>query len=490
MAATPQNLYPGNAPRSDGGLPGAAGDRLAAAQNPQFEHAEPGSAMLILMLIDPAIAILCLFAAATAFGQPFTGGYMILSMLVFSLTFPSARSPQVPRTPELVRYILSNWILIAALLLMLGWVSGTLQAFDPRVLLTWLLVTPPALFVAHRATPAILERVLTAEVAQRKAVVVGANEIGQRLAQRIRENPFHGIRVAGYFDDRRIDRLEGVRKEELLGTLEELPDYVRQHEIDVIYGALPTSSRPQIRELLDSLHDTTASLYFVPDVLAFELIQTRVDTIGGIPVLAVCESPHYGFNRVAKRLSDLVIGSLILLLIMPAMLLIAAGVKLSSPGPALFKQRRYGLDGREIRVYKFRTMTVLEDGDDIRQATENDSRTTRFGAFLRKYSLDELPQFVNVLQGRMSIVGPRPHAIAHNEMYRKVIRGYMIRHKVMPGITGLAQVRGLRGETDTVEKMRARIECDLEYLRKWSLLFDLKIILRTVGVVLSRKNAC
>jgi len=171
------------------------------------------------------------------------------------------------------------------------------------------------------------------------------------------------------------------------------------------------------------------------------------------------------------------------------MLAIAMGVKLSSPGPVLFRQRRYGVDGRKIVVYKFRTMTVAEDGDVVRQATKNDSRVTPFGAFLRRTSLDELPQFINVLQGRMSVVGPRPHAVAHNELYRKLIRGYMIRHKVRPGITGLAQVNGWRGETDTVEKMQARIEYDLAYLRGWSLLLDLQIILKTVVVVLKKQNA-
>jgi putative colanic acid biosysnthesis UDP-glucose lipid carrier transferase len=227
----------------------------------------------------------------------------------------------------------------------------------------------------------------------------------------------------------------------------------------------------------------------VPDIFVADLIQARVDSIGGLPVVAVCESPFYGFNGVVKRLADFSLAALILLAISPLMLAIAAGVKLSSPGPVLFRQRRYGLDGRRIVVYKFRSMSVAEDGDTVRQATRNDVRVTRFGAFLRASSLDELPQFINVLQGRMSIVGPRPHAVAHNEMYRKLILGYMIRHKVKPGITGLAQVNGLRGETDTVEKMKARIDYDLAYLRNWSLALDLRIILKTVVVVLQKHNA-
>jgi putative colanic acid biosynthesis UDP-glucose lipid carrier transferase len=298
-----------------------------------------------------------------------------------------------------------------------------------------------------------------------------------------------GTRVAGYFDDRAPSRLQPIAPRENLGRLSALADYARASRVDVIYIALPMASQPRILKLLEDLRDTTASIYFVPDIFVADLIQGRVGSIGGLPVVAVCESPFTGFDGVVKRLSDFALASLILLAISPLMLAIGIGVKLSSPGPVLFKQRRYGLDGRRIVVYKFRSMTVAEDGDVVRQATKDDQRVTRFGAFLRRSSLDELPQFINVLQGRMSIVGPRPHAVAHNEMYRKLIRGYMIRHKVKPGITGLAQVNGLRGETDTVDKMKARIDCDLAYLRNWSLALDLKIVLKTVVVVVQRRNA-
>jgi putative colanic acid biosynthesis UDP-glucose lipid carrier transferase len=249
------------------------------------------------------------------------------------------------------------------------------------------------------------------------------------------------------------------------------------------------ASQPRMLKLLDELRDTTASIYFAPDIFLYDLIQARMDAIGGIPVVAVCETPFWGINGVIKRASDLVIASAILVLIAPLMLAIAIGVKLSSPGPALFKQRRYGVDGREIVVYKFRTMTVLEDGAAIRQATRDDPRVTPLGTILRRYSLDELPQFINVLQGRMSVVGPRPHAVAHNELYRKLIKSYMIRHKVKPGITGWAQVNGYRGETGDIDKMRARIEHDLDYLRNWSLRLDLKIVLKTLFVVLRPQNA-
>jgi putative colanic acid biosynthesis UDP-glucose lipid carrier transferase len=211
--------------------------------------------------------------------------------------------------------------------------------------------------------------------------------------------------------------------------------------------------------------------------------------MNGVPVVGICETPFTGTNELVKRISDIVLASIILVLVSPLLLIIAIGVKLSSPGPAIFRQRRNGLDGGEIMVYKFRSMRSMDDGDVVRQATKGDPRITPFGAFLRRTSMDELPQFVNVLQGRMSIVGPRPHAVAHNELYRQLIKAYMVRHKVKPGITGWAQVNGHRGETDTVEKMQTRVEYDLEYLRNWSLGLDLQIIARTVKVVLLGNNA-
>src|SRR5687768_3180485 len=450
----------------------------------------PGQGALVQAAIDPLVATVTLAAAASYFGGSFEGACLILALPALATTFPARLARDETSTAgELALDIATGWLAIVALLLFLGWASRTLAVFDPRVILAWALATPAALFAAHRLLPVVWPRLLAAEGLQKAAVIAGANELGRKLAARLRDNPMLGQRFVGYFDDRDAGRLPAVQPRENLGSLSALADYARSHTVDVIYIALPMASQPRILKLLEDLRDTTASIYFVPDIFVSDLIQARVDSIGGLPVVAVCETPFHGFNGFAKRLSDIILSSVILTLISPLMLAIAIGVKRSSPGPILFRQRRYGLDGRKIVVYKFRTMTVAEDGDVVRQATRNDSRITRFGAFLRRTSLDELPQFINVLQGRMSVVGPRPHAVAHNEMYRKLIRGYMIRHKVRPGITGLAQVNGYRGETETVEKMKLRIEHDLAYLRNWSLLLDLQIILKTVAVVLGNKNA-
>jgi putative colanic acid biosynthesis UDP-glucose lipid carrier transferase len=444
----------------------------------------------VMALIDPAITIGALLLCVGLLGVRFDGAYLILALVVFSLTFPGS-SPNTGSGGALAREVLASWSTTVALLLFIGWATRTMEVFDQRVLLAWLLATPVVLFATHLTVPRLMLRVLAAEGAQRVAVIAGACDLGGTLAGQIRSNPLLGVRVAGFFDDRGPARTAETvsRLAPILGTLDQLAPYAKAHRVDLIYITLPMASQPRIVRLLDQLHDTTASIYFVPDIFVFDLIQARIDTIGGIPVASVCETPFSGFNGVVKRASDIVLALLILVMILPLLLAIAIGIKLSSPGPALFRQRRYGLDGREIYVYKFRTMTVTEDGGEIRQATRGDKRVTRFGALLRRYSLDELPQFINVLQGRMSVVGPRPHAVAHSEMYRKLIKGYMIRHKVKPGITGWAQVNGFRGETRTLDRMESRIAYDLAYLRHWSLRLDLWIVLKTLLVVLNDRNA-
>ena len=292
--------------------------------------------------------------------------------------------------------------------------------------------------------------------------------------------------MKGYFDDRQIARLGDVDPKQLLGRLCDLPDYARHDRIDTVFIAVPLTHIGRTQDLLYELRNTTASLYFVPDVFVFDLIQAQTTDLNGIPIVALCETPFQGLRGLAKRASDLVLASLMLLLALPALLAIALAVKLTSSDSVIFRQRRYGLDGEEIVVFKFRTMTTSEDGEDVTQATQQDSRVTPLGRLLRRYSLDELPQLINVLQGRMSLIGPRPHAVAHNEQYRTLIDGYMVRHKVAPGITGLAQVNGCRGETANVDDMEKRIAYDLEYLRHWSLALDLKILVRTVTIWLKK----
>ena len=445
-------------------------------------------ASLTKLLLDPLVSIAALAGVALLNGEGFGREYQLLSLIVFSLTFPG--SWPEPTFRAFFYDISLPWFSVAGMLLLFGYLTGYADIFLAAVIAQWILAVPVLLFVAHRFASRLLPRLIVLEGGERTAAIVGAGKQGRQLAEALKADQYSGIKFIGYFDDRIQPERLVVSRESILGTLNSVAECVKNNSIDLIYIALPMSSQPRIVKMLNELRDTTASIYFVPDFFVSDLIQARIDHIHGIPVLAICETPLYGINSLGKRLFDLGFSSLMLLLLSPLMAVIAMGVKMSSPGPVLFKQRRYGQDGEEIMVYKFRSMRVCEDStDNIKQATKCDVRITPFGAFLRKSSLDELPQFINVLQGQMSVVGPRPHAVAHNEMYRKLINGYMLRHKVKPGITGWAQVNGLRGETETVEKMRARIQYDLDYLRQWSLLFDLVIILKTVTVVFRDRNA-
>jgi putative colanic acid biosynthesis UDP-glucose lipid carrier transferase len=345
-------------------------------------------------------------------------------------------------------------------------------------MLSWIVVTGAVLVMLHVAVRLSLRTIRKRGWNTRTYAIVGGGDQARRLHEQIASNPWLGLRALGFFDDTVIAHIRLPIP--WLGGFTTVQSWIRANAPDVVYIALPMSEEPRIREVVDALADSTASVYLVPDIFTFQLLNARTEQIDGLPVIGLRETPFTGAEGSLKRAEDFVLASVILTLVSPLMLLIAAGVKLSSPGPILFRQRRYGLDGRPIRVYKFRTMTVCEDGADVRQAVRGDARVTRFGAFLRRTSLDELPQFINVLQGRMSIVGPRPHPVALNEQYRKLISGYMLRHKVRPGITGLAQVSGHRGETDTLEKMEKRVACDLDYIQNWSLQLDLKIIGQTI----------
>ncbi|HEX7455444.1 MAG TPA: undecaprenyl-phosphate glucose phosphotransferase [Gallionella sp.] len=444
-------------------------------------------------LLDPFMIWGLLILITWVYDETFTGYYMVLVIITFfisSYVYEQTNIYRTWRNGKLLAYIrdtLVGWGIIIAILLFIGFATRLSYRYSDEVILTWFIVTPMALIASHLAVRKIASS-LRKKGGMRSAVIVGANDTSLKLAERILEYPYLLMEVRGYFDDRDASR-SSAGKISLLGEISDVATYVREHSIQMIFISLPMSAQPRIRKLLDDLHDTTASIYFLPDVYIFDLMQAHFDNVGGVPVVAICETPFYGVDSVVKNVSDFVLASLILLLLSPLMLCIALAVTLTSPGPAIFKQRRYGLNGEEIIVYKFRSMKVSEDGSHIIQAHKDDPRLTRIGAFLRRTSLDELPQFINVLQGRMSIVGPRPHAVAHNELYRKLIRGYMLRHKVKPGITGWAQVNGLRGETQDLEKMQARIEYDLHYLQNWSIWMDLWIIMRTVWVVLRGDNA-
>ncbi|MDB5890316.1 MAG: sugar transferase [Polaromonas sp.] len=438
--------------------------------------------------LDPVVLVFTLWGLAIYFEGAIRPAYLILSVIAFSLTFPGTAHLRLP-VWKVFFNIAFNWVWIAGLLLFLGFVTEYVYRLSIPVLGNWLWLAPVAQAAAHVFIRAAAPHLIRLQGPPRSAVIVGMNDQGFALAEQIGESAYSGIKMLGFFDDRSEERRGAREHYKLAGRIDQLPAYVKKHRVQSIYLSLPMAARPRILQVLDGLKDTTASIYFVPDMFITDLIQGRSDSVCGVTVISVCDTPFRGVNGMLKRGSDIVLSLLILLLIFPLLLLIALAVKFESPGPVIFRQRRYGLDGQQIVVYKFRSMAVTEDGNQIAQAKKGDLRITKLGAVLRRTSLDELPQFINVLQGRMSIVGPRPHAVAHNEMYRTLIKGYMVRHKVRPGITGWAQVNGQRGETDTLDKMQTRIDFDLDYLRNWSLQLDIYIILKTIRLVFKDSSA-
>jgi putative colanic acid biosynthesis UDP-glucose lipid carrier transferase len=378
----------------------------------------------------------------------------------------------------------------AGVLIGIGFLSKTSADYSRMIFLNWGLLAFAFLVLERVVLRLWLRAIRSFGVNTRNIAIVGTGSTAREMARQVGAADWAGLTFCGHFDDG-IDtptRTEAFTIR-LAGSLDELVSRAKQGELDYVYIALPARAEAKIVRVIRDLADTTASVFVVPDMLLFQLTHARWTDFGGTPIISVYDSPLDGVNAYLKRAEDLVLCTVILTVVFLPMLLIAFAVKATSAGPVLFKQRRHGLNGRVVWVWKFRSMTTTDDGDSILQATKGDSRVTPLGAFLRRTSLDELPQFINVLRGDMSVVGPRPHAVAHNEDYRKLIPGYMLRHKVKPGITGLAQINGWRGETDTLDKMQRRVDCDLEYMRNWSLWLDLKIVFLTIFRGFTSKNA-
>ena len=448
--------------------------------------------MTLLRLGDGFLGALLFLGLGVYFGM-YTERYPAAALLIFLstlVTFNAVGLYKSWRTASLrgeMHQVLVGCLFVCAMLLSAGYLLKVSSEFSRRVLLGWVLLWPTLVTIERFVIRCVLRNYRSKGRNFRRVVIAGAGDLGRRLAACVGDNPWLGKQIIGFFDDKATSMTVGYP---VLGRLSALPEYVRAHAVDVVYVALPMRAEAKIQSLMRDLADSTASVNLVPDIFFYELLLGgNVDLLEDIPVISLRETPFRGINGMLKRAEDLVLATLFLTAVSPVMLAIALGIKLTSRGPVLFRQWRYGLKGEAIVVYKFRTMTVTEDGYQFTQACKNDPRVTRLGGFLRRTSLDELPQFINVLQGRMSVVGPRPHPVALNEAYRKLVPGYMLRHKVRPGITGLAQVNGWRGQTDTLDKMEKRIECDLHYLQRWSLLLDLKIIAQTVWNNAWRTNA-
>lgn len=446
-------------------------------------------------LVDLTFISALYYLSSSYYGVPF-GDLSVLLPLLYVIFFQLSaeaielyRSWRGERTIEMLRAAAITSTISAVVTLTLGFFfTGYIDIPSPAILL-WFASSFLCLLTWRYVMRKLLFRLRKVGMNSRNAIVVGATTLGYSVVQQIIENEQLGIRFRGLFDDRAETRLPHEFQNQVQGRIEDAIELAKRNEVDYIYIALPMNAERRVRDILEKCSDTTASVYIIPNFFMYNLLNARWQSIGSVQALSVYDTPFQGASNVLKRIEDMVLGSLILLLLLFPMCIIASVVKLTSKGPVIFKQKRYGLDGKQITVYKFRSMTTQDNGPNVKQATKNDPRITKVGRFIRRTSLDELPQFINVLQGRMSIVGPRPHAVAHNEEYRKLIKGYMLRHKVKPGITGWAQVNGLRGETETVSKMAQRVEYDLEYIHRWSVWLDFKIIVMTVFNGFVNKNA-
>ncbi|MFQ5957960.1 MAG: undecaprenyl-phosphate glucose phosphotransferase [Alphaproteobacteria bacterium] len=379
---------------------------------------------------------------------------------------------------------------VLMMLLALGYFTKTSEEFSRAWIALWFAFSFAGLIVVRGVLLAHLRGRQRQGRLTRNVVIVGAGELGQRLVHHLAESGEPGIKLLGLFDDRHTRIPMQIEGYEVLGSVDDLVGFMHDHRVDDLVIALPWNNEPRLIECMNRLKTVPVNVHLCPDSIGFHLYNRGVSHVGGVPLFSISEPPLSGWSQLLKTAEDRILAALILVLILPLLAVIAVLVKLDSPGPVLFRQKRYGFNSEVITVCKFRTM--VDDpsyADGAWQATRNDARVTRVGAFLRRHSLDELPQLVNVLKGEMSIVGPRPHAVVHNEQYARLIDGYLGRHKVKPGITGWAQVNGLRGETDTLEKMKARVQHDLYYVDHWSLLFDLRILLLTLVLGFRSENA-
>lgn len=458
------------------------------------------SSELIYRGVDSTVILSTLFVTFLYTGNYYPEGYLIAGLSILILFSLAARFTDTysswtarPFTEEML-HVGSAWTVSFFILIFIGFMTKTSADFSRVTLTSWLFITPVFLILARYGLRKVFSYLKLLGLNNKAIVIVGMTDNGLRFAQELESHPDYGYQVAGFYGDQKnsvyTDTSETIKKSyPILGDYNDLTIAARNGDWDQIYLALPIESKKRITNILDRLTDTATPVRMLPDYFTSTLLKSKYLEIVNTPILSIYDSPFSANNAFIKRTEDIVFGSIILALIAPLMLLIAIAVKFSSKGPIFFKQTRYGLKGEKIKVWKFRTMSVCENGSTVKQATKNDSRITRIGAFLRKTSLDELPQFFNVLNGNMSIVGPRPHAVIHNEEYRALIPGYMLRHLVKPGITGWAQINGWRGETDNLYKMRKRVEFDLEYMREWSIFLDLKIIIFTIFRGFTDKNA-
>jgi Undecaprenyl-phosphate glucose phosphotransferase len=419
--------------------------------------------------------------------------FIYLSTIVTIVSLHMARGYQIPSLTSLSTQLSTLFIGGAGALFMIltcGFLSGTLREYSRFWLMSSLMIAVALLLLNRIAITKLVRRAVKMQQLVESIVIVGANEHAEKIINTILATPHSGVNILGIFDDR-VDRpLPAALRLRLLGSTDKLLAYIRCNKVDRVIVALPWIASDRITVLLKKMRTVPVRIDLVPNEIVWQFHTINMECLTSVPVLTIANGRIDVQSGLVKRMEDIVISALLLMLASPLMLLIVLAIRLDSKGPALFKQRRHGFNNQIFEVYKFRSMTMADSANtEVMQATRNDHRITRVGKFLRRSSLDELPQLFNVLMGHMSIVGPRPHAVQHNLEYGAIISDYYARHNVKPGITGWAQVNGLRGETNTSEKMHLRVDADLYYIENWSLLMDMKIILMTAITVWFQQTA-
>ncbi|SFD64384.1 undecaprenyl-phosphate glucose phosphotransferase [Pseudoalteromonas denitrificans] len=463
--------------------------------NSQIFKTSSNSDFLIYRLLDSFFITLSLILSANLYGLTLGKNYLLVllvvlfSFLYFSEALNLYRSWRAGKFRHMVTHAWGILLLSFLVLLVFAFGFKLSEQLSRVTIALWFVLSVISLFSWRFAFRVYKLNRIKMGLNMRKVAIIGATQAGANIYNQIKEHDELGYDCIGFFEDREPSRYFEESYFQVAGSIEQAIEMAKKGEIDVIFLALPFKAEERIANILANLGDTTADVHIVPDFLMSNLMHARIDHVGDLDTLSVFESPYFGSRQLLKRTEDIIAAIAILVLISPVLAIVSLGVKLTSKGPVLFKQDRYGLGGEHIKVWKFRSMSVQENSCNVVQATKNDVRITKFGAFLRRTSLDELPQFINVITGDMSIVGPRPHAVSHNEEYRKKVEFYMLRHKVKPGITGWAQINGWRGETDTLDKMEKRVEFDFQYIKHWSLWFDIKIIFLTVFKGFTGKNA-
>jgi Undecaprenyl-phosphate glucose phosphotransferase len=454
----------------------------------------------VTVLICAIAAYMFYFFAIVGHQEPGSVGRhtitAIFGVILFLASFERIRGYKFEQLSNLrwqLTHIALVWVCALSIFLLIAFVTKTSELYSRGWAITWTVSTLGFLFLQRVALQSAMRHWTRNGTFSRSIVIVGAGEPGAKLIERLDQTNAAQVAILGLFDDRHTRLALGAQSHRLLGTTDDLLQYVRHTPIDEIIIALPLSAEHRVKTIVDKLKALPVDLRLSAEQLGEVCPIRRLDRDFGVLVFDVVERPLKNWNGIAKWIEDKLLSAILLILFTPVMLLISITIRLDSRGPVLFRQRRYGYNNNIIIVYKFRTLRVeTTDADASRLVARDDDRVTRIGHFLRRFSLDELPQLLNVINGDMSIVGPRPHATqarAGDQLYDEAVDTYMARHRVKPGLTGWAQVNGWRGQTQTTEQIQKRTEHDLYYIENWSIWFDLQIIFKTAFAIFRQENA-